>query len=91
MAFSAFRGRICRARDTLLAVQSDAGGFPNDVNVQTGSSSKGSFDDNTTTGALDFLLDLWLITQSGEDRKAAESVADFLLTSQYSDSGGWPQ
>lgn len=79
------------ARDALLRVQSAAGGFPQDADPQKGKANAGSFDDETTTGALDFFLDLWFYTGDEVDRRAVESVAEFLLDAQYPDSGGWPQ
>ncbi len=83
--------RAYEARDALLKLQSPQGGFPHEGNPQRGPGHYGSYDDNVTTGALDFLLALWAYTGTDEDRLTVESVGDFLLVSQYPDSGGWPQ
>ena len=49
-----------------------------------------TFDDNVTTGAADFLLDLFMVTKSVKHRRAVDKAIGFILTSQYPE-GGWPQ
>lgn len=79
------------ARDALRAIQSAAGGFPHEGNPEAGPSPRGTFDDDTTTGALRFLLAWWEYTRAEEDWKTVMRVGDFILKAQYPDSGGWPQ
>jgi PelA/Pel-15E family pectate lyase len=49
-----------------------------------------TFDDNVTTGAADFLLDLFMETKSVKHRVALDKAIGFILKSQYPE-GGWPQ
>lgn len=78
------------ARDALLALQSKDGGLPHEGKL--GAVRKNaSFDDHTTTGALEFFIALWQHTGAEEDRRAVDSVGEFILAAQYADSGGWPQ
>ncbi len=79
------------AKRAMLAVQSKEGGFPKEAAPAEGPASTGTFDDNVTTGALDFLIDLWQYTGDEAALKAVLSVGEFLLISQYPESGGWPQ
>ncbi|HEX73211.1 MAG TPA: hypothetical protein ENN65_07845 [Candidatus Hydrogenedentes bacterium] len=87
----AFAANARAARNALLAMQTPEGGFPHEGNPAGPTPKMGTFDDDTTTGALNFLIDWWQYTGKAEDWKAVERVGEFLLLSQYSDSGGWPQ
>ena len=49
-----------------------------------------TFDDNTTTGAADFLLDLYITTLDPRYRGPLLKAIDFILDAQYP-AGGWPQ
>jgi len=49
-----------------------------------------TFDDYTTTGAADFLLDLYMTTLDARYRQPLIKAIDFILQSQYP-TGGWPQ
>ncbi len=49
-----------------------------------------TFDDNTTIGAAEFLLDLYMTTLDPEYRVPLLKAVDFVLESQYP-LGGWPQ
>ena len=79
------------ARDALLAVRTPEGGFPYEADPKGPPSREATFDDDTTTGALDFLIALWKFTKDDADLNNVKSVGEFLLKSQYADSGGWPQ
>lgn len=83
--------RVYMARDALLAIQTPDGGFPYEADPKGQRPNQSVFDDDTTTGALDFLIAVWQFTKADADLKAVKSVGDFLLKSQYPDSGGWPQ
>lgn len=78
------------ARDALMSIQTEHGGFPHEWDARKGPGGYGSFDDGTTTGPLAFFHRLWLYTGADGDRIALESIGRFLLTSQYT-NGGWPQ
>jgi len=79
-----------RARDALRTIQSEAGGMPHERHPGDGPARFGTFDDDTTTGTLDFFIALYETTGAEEDRQAVESVGAFVLKSQY-ENGGWPQ
>lgn len=79
------------AQQALLAVQSEAGGFTYDAAPSSGPARSGTFDDDVTTGSLDFLIRFWQFTGNEADRQAILRVGDFLLESQYPECGGWPQ
>ena len=80
------------ARDALLSIRTEAGGFPYEAGPAALEPPRvASFDDNVTTGALDFLIDWWQHTHAPEDMEAVKAAGDFLLLAQYPDSGGWPQ
>ena len=49
-----------------------------------------TFDDNVTTGATDFLLDLYMQTLDPRYRGPLLKAIDFILEAQYP-IGGWPQ
>ena len=49
-----------------------------------------TFDDDTTTAAADFLLDLYTTTLEPQYRAPLLKALDFILDSQYPE-GGWPQ
>ena len=49
-----------------------------------------TFDDNTTTGAAGFLLDLYMTTLDPKYRGPLLEAVGFILESQYP-TGGWPQ
>ncbi len=83
--------RACMARDALLAIQTPDGGFPYEADPAGQRPNQATFDDDTTTGALNFLIELWQFTKADADLKAVKSVGGFLLKTQYPDSGGWPQ
>ncbi len=53
-------------------------------------SGNATFDDNTTVGAADFLLDLYTATQDPRYRPPVEKALQFVLDAQYP-LGGWPQ
>ena len=80
-----------KAHAALCRLQSVDGGFPHEGPPAAGPSRTASFDDGVTTNALDFFVDWWHHTGASEDRAAVARVGDFILTSQYADSGGWPQ
>ena len=80
-----------KARDALLEIQSNAGGFPCEDNPEAPEKKHASFDDDVTTAALDFLITWWQYTKKESDLTEVIKVGDFILTSQYADSGGWPQ
>ncbi len=79
------------AQRALLAVQTPKGGFPHEAAPSGRRPRVGTFDDDTTTGALKFLIELWEFTGSPSDREEVLRVGEFLLESQYPDTGGWPQ
>ena len=79
------------ARDALLALQTPEGGFPKEGDPAGGPHNTASFDDDVTTGALEFLMALWRHTEDAKDRQAVERVGAFIIRAQYRDSGGWPQ
>jgi len=79
------------AKDALLAVQIEEGGFPHE-GVPTGRRARaGTFDDDTTTGALRFLLAYAQATDEKNAWEAVHSVGEFILAAQYDNCGGWPQ
>jgi len=49
-----------------------------------------TFDDNTTVGAADFLLDLYLTSGDARYRTPLLKALDFIVDAQYP-NGGWPQ
>lgn len=49
-----------------------------------------TFDDNTTVGAADFLLELYLVNLNPAYRAPLLKALDMILESQYPE-GGWPQ
>jgi len=49
-----------------------------------------TFDDNVSSGAAEFLLDLYMITLKPQYRVPLLKALDFILESQYP-NGGWPQ
>lgn len=79
------------AMRALLAVQTEEGGFPKESPPATGAATGATFDDDVTTGAFDFFVDLWQSTGEEEARQAMLSVGEFFLRSQYAESGCWPQ
>lgn len=79
------------SRTALLALQTPEGGFPKEGDPAGGPHNTASFDDNVTTGALEFLMALWRQTGAEEDRQTVERVGAFIIRAQYRDSGGWPQ
>jgi PelA/Pel-15E family pectate lyase len=78
------------AREALLRLQTEAGGFPHEGDPAGPRPKVATFDDSVTTAALDFFIDWWRYTKADEDRRAVDQVGAFLLESQY-ESGGWPQ
>ncbi len=78
------------ARDALLALRTADGGFPYEGDPTAGKATMSTLDDDTTTGALDFLIAWWQYTGKQEDLEAVKSVGDFFLRAQYP-CGGWPQ
>ena len=78
------------ARLALERIQTAEGGFPQEGPVNQQRTAKGTFDDDTTTAAVRFLVDWWRYTGADEDRKLVERAGEFILISQYA-SGGWPQ
>lgn len=87
----AYAAIALRARDTLLKIQSPAGGFPHEACPDAPPPQSATFDDDTTTSALDFFIDWWQYTGKEEDRAAVDRVGAFLIQAQYPQSGGWPQ
>lgn len=85
-----YAARAREARDALLKLQTVEGGFPHQGDPTTGPARPGSFDDGVTTGALHLFIDLWAFSKDQQDLAAVMSTGNFLLTSQYQDSGGWP-
>lgn len=79
-----------RAKDAMLAMQTDAGGFPHEGAPAGPRRKQGTFDDDTTTSVLRFLIDFWKHTNDPADRANVDRVGAFLLAAQY-ESGGWPQ
>lgn len=80
-----------RAKDALLKLQTPDGGFPHEGDPALKNHPTATFDDDTTTAALRFLIEWWQYTKSQEDLDAVKRVGDFILKAQYPDSGGWPQ
>jgi len=78
------------ARDALAAIQTEAGGFPHEAEPGAPRAASGTFDDNVTTGALGFLIDLWAETGDSGDLALVKRVGEFMLAAQYP-CGGWPQ
>lgn len=78
------------ARNALATIQTPEGGFPHEGPVDREWAKRGTFDDDTTTGALRFLIAWWQYTNAEEDLLLVRRVGDFLLRSQY-ENGGWPQ
>jgi hypothetical protein len=87
----AYAQRARMARDALLAIQTADGGFPYEADPKGQRPMRATFDDDTTTGALRFLIDLWQFTKDEADLRTVRGVGDFLLKAQYPDTGGWPQ
>jgi hypothetical protein len=79
-----------QARDALLSIQTERGGFPLEDTPANPGGLYSTFDDDTTTGAVRFLLDCWKETGNPEDLENVKRVGEFILGSQY-ESGGWPQ
>jgi hypothetical protein len=79
------------AHAALCRLQSVAGGLPHEGSPAAGSSKRASFDDGVTTDTLNFFIDWWHHTQNDRDRAAIDRIGAFILTSQYPNSGGWPQ
>lgn len=80
-----------KAKEALCKLQTAEGGLPHEGPPSDGPAKRASFDDGVTTGALDFFIDWWHHTKDPQDFVAIERVGKFILTSQYADSGGWPQ
>lgn len=78
------------ARDALAAVQTAEGGFPYEANPAGSKFKRATFDDDTTTGALDFLIKYYAHTKDDADRAIIARVGEFMLAAQYP-GGGWPQ
>ena len=79
------------ARDALLAIQTEAGGFSHEAGPHAEKRPpRGTFDDDTTTAAMDFFIDWWRHTKKKKDLAKVHGVGDFIIASQY-ESGGWPQ
>lgn len=78
------------ARLAMERIQTDEGGFPHEGPLHEAKLQKGTFDDDTTTNAVRFLLDWWHFTGAADDRKIVERAGEFILVSQY-EIGGWPQ
>jgi len=78
------------ARNTLAAIQTPEGGLPHEGPVDRDWKKRGTFDDDTTTAALRFLIAWWKYTGAEEDLQLVRRVGEFLLVSQY-ENGGWPQ
>jgi PelA/Pel-15E family pectate lyase len=53
-------------------------------------SGNATFDNETTTGAAEFLLRIYLLKKDYRFLKAVEKAGQFILKSQY-EQGGWPQ
>ncbi len=79
------------ARDALLAIQAPAGGFPHERDPEAGPGEYSTFDDDTTTAALRFLLAWWEHTRAEVDWREVMKVGELILNAQYAESGGWPQ
>lgn len=86
-----FAANAKAARDALVAMQTHEGGFPHEGNPSGPKAKMGTFDDDTTTGALNFLIDWWQYTGKEDDLALIILTGDFLIAAQYPDSGGWPQ
>jgi hypothetical protein len=78
------------ARDALAAIQTAEGGFPYEANPAGLKITRATFDDDTTTGALDFLFRLYEHSRDDADRAMIVRVGEFILAAQYP-NGGWPQ
>jgi len=79
------------ARKALAGLQTREGGFPHE-GVPTGRPARGgTFDDDTTTGALTFLLAYAHATGDEAAWDMVRKTGEFILAAQYEDSGGWPQ
>ncbi len=79
------------AHAALCRLQSAEGGFYHEGSPAAGPSKRASFDDGVTTNTLNFFIDWWHHTGAAADRAAVDRIGAFILTSQYADSGGWPQ
>ncbi len=80
-----------RAKEALLKLQTPDGGFPHEGDPALKNHPTATFDDDTTTAALRFLIEWWRHTQVPGDLDVVKSVGDFMVKAQYADSGGWPQ
>ncbi len=80
-----------RAKEALLKLQTPDGGFPHEGDPALKNHPTATFDDDTTTAALRFLIAWWQETQAAEDLRIVKRVGDFIVKAQYADSGGWPQ
>ncbi|MBI1317950.1 MAG: hypothetical protein GC168_03240 [Candidatus Hydrogenedens sp.] len=85
-----WEGVVMKARDAIMALQTEEGGFPHEGDPAAHSHRSGTFDDDTTTACINFLLD-W--AQYSEKPGALDPVtrgAAFIEAAQYH-CGGWPQ
>ncbi|MFM1919444.1 MAG: hypothetical protein RLZZ303_1078 [Candidatus Hydrogenedentota bacterium] len=87
----AWHSVAARARDAIVAMQNEHGGFPHEGKPERPPRGAGTFDDGVTTGCAMFLLHWWQDSQNPIDRAVVDRVGGFILNAQYADSGGWPQ
>lgn len=78
------------AFQALLAIRTPEGGFPHEGRPTGRNSTNGTFDDDTTTGALRFLIAYAQAVNTSEAWDAVKATGEFILAAQY-DNGGWPQ
>ncbi len=79
------------AHTALCRLQSVEGGFPHEGPPSAGHSKHASFDDGVTTETLNFFIRWWHHAETKESRSDVDHIGAFILTSQYVESGGWPQ
>jgi len=68
----------------------DVGHFENDVETVVRKDGRGTFDDNTTQGALAFLMDMDEVINEVWLTETIELGLAFMMQSQF-DNGAWPQ
>ena len=79
-----------RAKEAMLALQTELGGFPHEGPPAKGSAKRGTFDDDTTTASLRFFLNYWKYTGKKEDLEDVLRVGDFIIAAQHA-TGAWTQ
>jgi PelA/Pel-15E family pectate lyase len=85
-----WEGVVIKAKDAIIALQTTNGGFPHEGDPAGEPRSSGTFDDDTTTACINFLLD-W--AQYAEKPGALDPVKlgpEFIFAAQTA-CGGWPQ